>query len=289
MDRPASTFLFHKSEFIFRNPESEIIAFESDRSKIYFSRSGNLLVSLDKSPFGSFVLTSETKKSDLNTLIGNIVEWSTANGIANLMIRSFPEIYNPYYNALINEAVIDSGFSVKYKDISQVIPVSEGSINLNTHKKRRLRQAKSLDFIFRETSLDHLKESYLLIVESRKNKGYPVTMTLSDLGAMFKLFPRDYLLFGVFDKSKLIATSVCIKVNEEILYCFYIGDDLAYRTYSPVTLLVSGIYEYCKHQHFKILDLGISTDKGTLNKGLYTFKKSFGSLDSYKLTFLKQL
>ena len=105
---------------------------------------------------------------------------------------------------------------------------------------------------------------------------------------MFKLFPGDYLLFGVFDKNKLIATSVCIKVNDKILYCFYIGDALAFRPHSPITLLINGIYEYCQTNDFKMLDLGISTDKGILNKGLYAFKKTFGSFDSYKLTFLKQ-
>jgi len=113
-------------------------------------------------------------------------------------------------------------------------------------------------------------------------------MTFKDLEAMFKLFPGNYLLFGVFDKNKLIATSVCIKVNDKILYCFYIGDALAFRPHSPITSLINGIYEYCQTNDFKMLDLGISTDKGILNKGLYAFKQTFGSFDSYKLTFLKQ-
>ena len=67
-------------------------------------------------------------------------------------------------------------------------------------------------------------------------------MTFKDLKAMFRLFQGAYLLFGVFDKNKLIATSVCIKVNDKILYCFYIGDALAFRPHSPITLLISEIY-----------------------------------------------
>ena len=50
-----------------------------------------------------------------------------------------------------------------------------------------------------------------------------------------------------------------------------------------------GSTDIARQTHFKMLDLGISTDKGVLNKGLYAFKKTFGSFDSYKLTFLKQL
>ena len=288
MDSPASTFLFHKPEFIFRYPENQIITFEESESKIHFSRIGNLLISLDKSPFGSFIITSRTTKKKLGSLVEKIEDWSRHEAIANLLIRSFPEIYEPEQNALIKETLVGSGFSIKYEDITQVIPVTEGSMNLNTHKKRRLRQAESLDFSFQEITLNHLEEAYSLIVESRESKGYPVTMTFKDLNAMFKLFPGDYLLFGVFDKNKLIATSVCIKVNDKILYCFYIGDALAFRPHSPITLLINGIYSYCQTNDFKMLDLGLSTDKGILNKGLYTFKKTFGSFDSYKLTFLKQ-
>ena len=113
-----------------------------------------------------------------------------------------------------------------------------------------MRQAESLDFSFREIPLNYLEEAYSLIVESRESKGYPVTMTFKDLEAMFKLFPSDYLLFGVFDKNKLIAASVCIKVNDKILYCFYIGDALAFRPHSPITLLINGIYRYCQANAF---------------------------------------
>ena len=135
MDNPASTFLFHKPEFIFRYPENQIITFEESESKIHFSRIGNLLISLDKSPFGSFVITSRTTKNKLSSLVEKIEDWSRQEGIANLLIRSFPEIYEPEQSALIKETLIGSGFSIKYEDITQVIPVTEGSMNLNTHKK----------------------------------------------------------------------------------------------------------------------------------------------------------
>lgn len=114
-------------------------------------------------------------------------------------------------------------------------------------------------------------------------------MSLEGLQNMFTLFPDEYLLFGVFDEEKMIAASVSIKVCQRILYCFYIGDDLEYRSQSPVTVLVAGIYEYCRVNNFFVLDLGLSTEKGIVNKGLYTFKKSFGAVESPKLTFVKKL
>jgi hypothetical protein len=114
-------------------------------------------------------------------------------------------------------------------------------------------------------------------------------MSLDNLSKMFVEFPEEYMLFGVFHDERLVATAVCIEVNSDILYCFYLGDTLSYRSYSPVTFLVQGIYDFCQSRQFKMIDLGISTDKGIMNNGLYNFKKSFGSMDSVKLTFFKQL
>jgi hypothetical protein len=67
-------------------------------------------------------------------------------------------------------------------------------------------------------------------------------MSLKALAEMFNLFGKEDLLFGVFDKDLMIASSVCIKVSEEIFYCFYVGDHLRYRAHSPVTGLIAGIY-----------------------------------------------
>lgn len=226
--------------------------------------------------------------TNLNSLIERIQDWSRTNNIRNLTIRGFPEVYDKGQSATIQQALTGSGFAIKYEDITQVISVPE-KMELNIHKKRRIRKCLALAFTFCQVEVDLLSESYSLITESRNQKGYPITMTLKELERMFMLFPDNYLLFGVFDKSKMIATSVCIKINSKILYIFYIGDSVAYRSFSPVTLLISGIHNFCQLHHYELLDLGISTDKGILNKGLYAFKKSFGSFDSRKLTFEKKL
>jgi hypothetical protein len=284
-----STFFFHRSEFVFRDPESQILTFENQAASIYFTKLGNSLTSLGKSPFGSFHVRPPATVSHIIELITKIEESCHELGIVNLTIRSFPEIYSPEESELINRALRESGFTLAFKDISQVIPISGHEMTLNVHKKRRIRKASELGFHFIEIPEDNLAEAYTLFVESRESKGYPVSMTLDNLRDMFKRFRNEYLLFGVFDKKKMIAASVCIKINKKILYCFYIGDHLPYRSESPVTFLVAGIYEYCRKNNFELLDLGLSTDKGVLNKGLYAYKKTFGSMDSYKLTFEKKL
>ncbi len=289
MDSPSPSFLFHRHAFIFRNAETTAIPFDGPSAKIYFSNIGDSLISLNKAPFGSFILGPAVTRSDLISLVEKIQEWAIANDIINLTIRSFPDIYSPNHSSLIQNVLLVTGFYVKYEDITQVLHVSAGEMDLDTHKKRRIRKAKSLRYSFRQVTLDFLEEGYSLIVESRKNKDYPVTMTMKELKDMFILFPEEYLLFGVFDKTKMIAASVSIKINSEILYAFYIGDSIAYRSASPVTVLINGIHDFCGAHGIHLLDLGLSTDRGVLNKGLYEFKKSFGSFDSHKLTFEKLL
>ena len=230
----------------------------------------------------------ESKTTNLILLIEKIQDWSRTNNIAFLTIRCFPEVYDKGQSEIIQRALVRSGFAIKCEDITQVVPIFE-KMDLNIHKKRRIRKCLALGFTFRQVGVDLLSESYSLIVESRNQKAYPITMTMKELERMFILFPEDYLLFGIFDKSKMIATSVCIKINSKILYSFYIGDDIAYRSLSPVTLLISGIYDFCQLHRYELLDLGISTDMGILNNSLYAFKKSFGSFDSRKLTFEKKL
>jgi hypothetical protein len=288
VDTSGASFFFHQPRFVFRNPEVSIVTFEEANVKIYFSHTGNSLVSLERSPFGGFALSRKATKHDLVSTLVKMQEWSHIHHINNVMIRSFPEIYAPDQSEMIKEVLIESGFIIKYQDISQVIPVTSAAMTLNADKKRRLRKAEIGGFNFRKLPMDFLKEGYQLIVQSRENKGYPITLTLHQLEDVFQSFPDHYLLFGLFDKEKMIASSVSIKVNEDILYCFYLGDDLLYRSDSPVTALVHGIYHFCQTNNYNILDLGISTDKGVLNQGLYDFKKTFGCIDAYKLTFLKQ-
>jgi lipid II:glycine glycyltransferase (peptidoglycan interpeptide bridge formation enzyme) len=114
-------------------------------------------------------------------------------------------------------------------------------------------------------------------------------MSLEDFKNAFKKFPDQYFLFGVLDGDTLVATSVCVAVNDEILYDFFHGDKLSARKFSPITLLLKGIIEFCGVHGFRLLDLGVSTDSGGINVGLQNFKFSFGSYDNQKLTFCKRI
>lgn len=286
-------FFFHRPDFVFRDTKDKVAYFyappESSKASVYFSVKDKELISLDKSPFGSFVLEPGATESDLHAVIRSVEDFGKSHGIEKILIKCFPQVYSEEQSTIIEKTLHDSGFTVKYRDITQVINIRPHGLSMNVHRKRRLKKCIEKGFEFCCLSYEQLPAAYTLFTESRRHKGYPVTMTLDDLAGMFLKFPETYLLFGVLDKDRMIAAAVIIVVNEDIVYCFYLGDSLEYRIYSPVTFLINGLYKHSMHHYFSLIDLGISTDKGVLNEGLYNFKKSLGCVDSNKVTFEKIL
>jgi hypothetical protein len=114
-----------------------------------------------------------------------------------------------------------------------------------------------------------------------------MTMNLEQFENHFILFPKNFQIFSVTHSERMIAVGVTIKINEEIVYTFYLGDDEDYLKDSPTIFLLSGIYEYFQAKNYKILDLGIATAKGILNEGLANFKRSVGGEASLKKTYIK--
>lgn len=279
---------FHSPDFIFRHSPNNIITFTHQDVSIYFNHEKNQLVSLNKSPFGGFVTSAHPSEKTIDALIKKICAWSITQSIQSIVIRNFPVVYNEVVSKETMAVLSQNLFTVLHNDITQVLVTADENIPLNVHRKRRLKRCLSQGYTFEKLDVSFLSEAYQLIVESRVDKGYPVTMTFAELQKMFDEFPKQYFLFGVKDGLKVIAACVAIRVSSRILYCFYIGDALSYRQVSPVTMLVEGIYKFAKLHHYTLIDLGISTDKGMLNDGLYSFKKSLGCIDSPKLTFIKQ-
>lgn len=281
--------LFHQPDFIFRDKTENVISFQNRTVAIYFTKKNHALVSLSKSPFGGIVLLNND--SDIANETGKLFEeinsYVISNGIRSVQVTCSPLIYQPVNGELIVREFLKAGYSILYKDIAQVLVVNNNPLKLNTLRKRSIRQSIESGFVFYELKLNQLPQAYDLFVESRKRKGYPVTMTLDELTRMFILFPQQYKLMGVFDNGKLIAACVVIWVSPAILYYFYVGDDSEYRKCSPVTYLIENVYTYAQKQGATLFDLGISTDAGVLNVGLYGFKKSFGAVDSAKYTFVK--
>ena len=187
----------------------------------------------------------------------------------------------------MHKIFINAGFRVINTEVNQHLLVLESEFKLLIRKneKKKLNQCIKQDYTFKLLSIDELADIYQLVTETRVRKGFPVSMAYDGLHQTIMSLPDKYLLFGLFDQAELIAASVSIRISQNILYNFYHADEFAYRSNSPLVMLVQEIYCYCQQNEIKILDLGISSENGVKNEGLFVFKENLGCLSSEKNTY----
>jgi len=288
------SFLFHEPSFVYRNPNINTfqicLNINGDTvAGINISLIGQKAQSQYRSPFGSVWRLKELTNEQLDFLIKQILSWCIKEKITDLVIRDYPFCYNPQYSALLTDSLIINGFQQEAVEINQHIEVEETEFiqKIIKFEQKKLIKCKREGFKFRICNQGSLKEAYGLISSVRKQKGYPITMEYFDLKKMFEQFPDNYMLFAAYIHDQMIATSVSIKVNDKILYNFYHGHDTKFNHFSPILLVLEGIYNYCVKHNIEIIDLGISSDHSKINPGLYQFKKNIGALESKKITFSK--
>jgi len=281
--------------FVFNTPEFQSLKtgetkyfglFDKQRpiARICFSIDKNQAISGYQASFGSidteYPLLEETAKYFLEQACMSL----ESDGIKEVIVKHWPECYGDSnkLSGIFNEV----GFKEIVSDTNQHLVVQEEfKLLIRKNERKKLNQSIKQGCTFTSLSVDDLTDVYQLVTETRKRKGYPVSMAYDKLYQTIKILPDKYLLFGLFDQHKLIAASVSILISQDILYNFYHADDLSYRSTSPLVMLVQEIYHYCQHKEIKILDLGVSSENGIINQGLFNFKKNLGCVSSEKNTY----
>lgn len=291
-------FLFNEAKFLLNsagNKRKYFYIINKDRNLIIgrmnVAVAENSGYSPYKAPFGGIEFEDGLKPDVLREFLHFIEQDCENYDIALLNLKLYPEVYSKENTAILVNALISSGYKLQFAEVNQHIEVNdEPYINrVNYAEKKRIKKCIKAGFKFDLLEIDELAQGYNLIKETRDRKGYPTSMTFQELENIMLKFPENYLFFSVKDGENIIALSISILINNKILYNFYHAHDEDYDTYSPIVLVVQGVYDYCQSHNIKILDLGISTDRNILNEGLYRFKKNLGAETSLKYSFKKDL
>jgi sulfur relay (sulfurtransferase) DsrC/TusE family protein len=209
--------------------------------------------------------------------------------IENIEIKSYPEGYLTEYQSEILQKVLSKlNFQVKFTEQNYEILITDKSFYetvLGSTAKQLLRTHAKKGYVFNQEYNLNFEFIHAFIARSRERKNRPMTMSLEQLTEHVQKFYKNFQLFSVTQADVMVATGITIKINDDILYTFYLADDENYLKDSPTTFLLSGIYEYGKQNGYKILDCGIATNKGVLNVGLARFKQSLGAKMSKKKTY----
>jgi hypothetical protein len=282
-------YLFNTAEFqSLKSGEKKYFAlFEKEQpiARICFSVENDQAISGYQATFGSVDSEYHLPGRTVKFFLEQVCTALESNGIKDIFIKHWPDCYAlpDSWQAIFDEL----GFSVVNSEIDQYLVVNEQDyyqvVNKNQHSN--LNQAREKGYKFACLNINELPIVYDLIQKTLARKGYPLSMTYDDLYRTISLLPDKYLLFGVFDGKKLIAASISVRISKQILYNFYHADDFIYRSSSPMVMLIKEIYQYCQQNDIRLLDLGISTETGMINQGLFNFKKNLGCSTAKKNTY----
>ncbi len=242
-----------------------------------------------RATFGGIEFTDDIVEKDLFEFLKEVVSYLSNLSINEIIINFYPEGYHTaYQNKLLESCLYKFNFQIKFTEHNYELPITEKTFRetvTKTRTRQLLNSHSRKGYTFHQEFHPNFEQIHTFIARSRERKKRPMTMSLTQLKEHFKKFPQKFQLFSVTNSNVLVAVGITININENILYTFYLADDEEHLKDSPTTFLLSGIYEYAKEQNFRILDLGIATNRGVLNEGLARYKRSIGGNISVKKTY----
>lgn len=214
------------------------------------------------------------------------------NNINKIEIVSEPFAHNIHNVSSLFNIYLSKSFTILNQEINHSLTVDDKPMidKMMRNNKKRFKKCVKANFIFEQVSShSDIKVVYETIKENREENNYSMSMSLLQILEMYKVFPENIYFFKVSQSEEVAAASICMKLNNNILYVFYWGDRQYFKQYSPVVLLANGIYTFAQEKKFNLIDAGTSSIHGEPNFGVATFKENLGFKISSKITYAKEL
>jgi hypothetical protein len=192
-----------------------------------------------------------------------------------------PNIYTGSRDLLL--LLLQLGFKIERVELNQHLPLNAPLKEIwHTDKLRRVRSLKRLGASTEQLPISFLDQCYNIIETNRSRKGRTVTMQKADLERLIRAFPDSFLLYGTYLNQTLCACSVTIKVSETIIYQFYWAHLAQFDDKSPLLYHNHWLAGKAKEEGLELIDFGVSSVKGIINRGLHRYKKDMGARISRK-------
>ena len=246
--------------------------------------------SLPRAAFGGIQAVTGMPAETLMRLLGATDDWCRQNKVPRLVVRTAPAAYDEKQSAVLQTAYESSGFVTAGTLFNHHIRVTTTPFldRIHTSERRRLRKSTRAGFTVEAWKNPDPAQVYAFLAESRRRQGYPLSLDYDQLRLLLTHLPHQAQVFVVKDKTEIISLTVCVRVSSTILYNFCPADNLDYRSYSPMVLLNSYLYEYAQSEGIVLIDLGVSLDHtGREKASLMRFKENLGAERSEKVTYEK--
>lgn len=292
-------FLFNEARHISQQsdrPFHTIIAVNADtgqaEARYTFFLESTIATSPMAAPFGSIEFAENLPDFVLDEFLQTLLQTANDVGASTLRIVNYPHCYAPRQAVQLTKLLTERGFSITEMHENAYLPVTHESFEqtIVAAERRRLRKCQRADFQFKQWTNPDIDLVTAFIIETRRLQDYQLSLSAERLASLLHLFPDEFGVFVVNDQSRIIALSVVVRVRGDILYNFLPVSHPDYRTFSPMVMLIDGLFTYCQQEGIRLLDLGVSLDGTNQPKpSLIRFKQNLGAQVSPKLTFEKSL
>lgn len=277
---------FIHSTFLIVNSEKQEIA-----ASIQFQIEDTTAVSILTAPFGSFSIYSDIDFDTLSGFINYFENHLRSKGISEIIIKHYPLIYAPNYYEKVISTLGLNGYKISLIDINQIINISDQPFESIIHPMeiRNLNKSKKTGIIFTEHPNTEAEMVFYAIESFRKTRKIPLNMELKSLKRLIDMFPHQYKFFSASMGNEMVTATICVMVNDYILYNFLPAHNSNFNMFSPLVFLMEQVYQYASSNKMKYIDLGVSSINNSPQQGLIRFKERLGCKSISKQTFLKEI
>lgn len=245
-----------------------------------------------RASFGGLEMYASPPVEKLTLFLLAIEDFLRKEGLKTLTWRFYPDSYAPEEAACWSFALQQAGYKPQIVELNQHLPIRAAAFEARLHStaRRKYRRLREAGFACHQIPAPDWADVHAFVARARQRQGYPMSLSSEALEKLGRAFPQDFLVFEVLSsQAERAALGVVIRINAQILYHFYPADEAKFLSFSPAILLNGGIYEYGQERGYAQLDLGISSEKGQLNEGLWRFKQTLGAQNTLKTTFAKSI
>ena len=228
------------------------------------------------------------------TFLRMVCEKLRTEGVAEVSMICAPAAHEPARTPALWAALQTLGFEVRETEPNYAIPVDAANLADKMAQGRRqlLRKCERDGFRFVcATESSQRRSIYDTILTNCQVRGYNLSMSWSEIETMIRTFPESVEFYAVSADGQTAGGAICLLLNTRILYTLFLGHLPEFSSYSPVTMVVAGIYEHCRKAGIKLMDLGAvppPTVSGEIT-GLMRFKEMLGGEVSDKRTYYRKL
>jgi|GEM_PF-4578396 len=242
-----------------------------------------------KGTFGGIQWFTRPHANQLYEAYAALENTLTKAGASSLHIILPPSDYDIVQDSLTRIVLAERRYSRTCEDLNFSVPVDCDTLlsRMKGNKRAKLRSARSNGVVAHTLSSGERAAGYHLVCQYKERRGLPMRMTEDALTIMDKQIPGSLLWTGAFRGDDMVGASITIRISAHVFYIAHIADRAGTGLNGVQELLIDEAYAEAYRRGCRLLDFGISTERGVPNDGLIRFKRECGFSSASRVTFMK--